>query len=167
MYGFMGKLLLVNLSTGEISAEPLDESMLRQFVGGAGFGARYLFDRMEQTTEPLSPANPLLFMTGPLVGTAAPLCGRYEVCARSPQTGLWGESNSGGRFGPYLRFSGYDGILFTGRSATPVYLSIRDGRAELHDARHLWGQDTYETQAHIQKELGDSALSVACIGIAG
>lgn len=167
MYGFMGKLLLVNLSTGEISAEPLDESMLRQFVGGAGFGARYLFDRMEQTTEPLSPANPLLFMTGPLVGTAAPLCGRYEVCARSPQTGLWGESNSGGRFGPYLRFSGYDGILLTGRSATPVYLSIRDGRAELHDARHLWGQDTYETQTSIQKELGESALSVACIGIAG
>ena len=167
MYGFMGKLLLVDLATGEISDERLDDLMLRQFVGGAGFGARYLFNRIEPGTDPLSPANPLLFMTGPLVGTTAPLCGRYEVCARSPQTGLWGESNSGGRFGPYLKFSGYDGILFTGRSATPMYLTIREGRAELCDAAHLWGQDTYETQTSIQKELSDSNLSIACIGIAG
>lgn len=167
MYGFMGKLLLVDLSTGKISDEQLDDQMLRHFVGGAGFGVRYLFDRIGQTTEPLSPANPLLFMTGPLVGTAAPLCGRYQVCARSPQTGLWGESNSGGRFGPYLKFSGYDGVLFSGRSSTPVFLTILDGRAELHDAAHLWGQDTYETQSSIQKELGDTNLSIACIGIAG
>jgi aldehyde:ferredoxin oxidoreductase len=167
MNGFMGKLLVVDLTTGRISTEPLNESYARQFVGGAGLACRYLYERIDRHTDPLGPGNPLLFMTGPLVGTAAPLCGRYEVCARSPQTGLWGESNSGGHFGPYLRFSGYDGVLFTGRAPQPVYLSIWNGQAELRDARHLWGKDTYETQDAIQAELGKAKVSVACIGPAG
>ncbi len=124
MHGFMGKLLVVDLTSGQISTLPLDEQYARQFVGGAGLACRYLCERIDRDTDPLGPENPLLFMTGPLVGTEAPLCGRYVVCARSPLTGLWGESNSGGRFGPYLRFSGYDGILFTGKAPHPVYLSV-------------------------------------------
>jgi aldehyde:ferredoxin oxidoreductase len=167
MHGFIGKLLLVDLTNGRLSTEPLDESYARQFVGGAGLACRYLYERIHRNTDPLGPENPLLFMTGPLVGTPAPLCGRYEVCARSPQTGLWGESNSGGRFGPYLRFSGYDGVLFTGRAPHPVYLSIWNGQAKLRDAQHLWGKDTYETQEAIQAELGDAKVSIACIGLAG
>jgi aldehyde:ferredoxin oxidoreductase len=167
MHGFIGKLLVVDLTSGHISTEPVNESYARQFVGGAGLACRYLYERIDRNTDPLGPENPLLFMTGPLVGTPAPLCGRYEVCARSPQTGLWGESNSGGRFGPYLRFSGYDGVLFTGRAPHPVYLSIWNGQAELRDARHLWGKDTYETQGAIQAELGDAKVSIACIGPAG
>jgi aldehyde:ferredoxin oxidoreductase len=167
MNGFVGKLLLVDLTSGRISSEPLNESYARQFVGGAGLACRYLYDRIDGNTNPLGPENPLLFLTGPLVGTPAPLCGRYEVCARSPQTGLWGESNSGGRFGPYLRFSGYDGVLFTGQAPHPTYLSIRNGQAELRDARQLWGKDTYETQKAIQTEFGHGKVSVACIGLAG
>lgn len=167
MDGYMGKLLVVDLTSGRIASEQLNESYARQFIGGAGFGCRYLYQQINNNTAPLGPENPLLFMTGPLVGTAAPLCGRYEVCARSPQTGLWGESNSGGRFGPYLRFSGYDGVLFTGRAPHPVYLSIWNGQAELHDAVHLWGKDTYDTQTAIQDELGNSKVSIACIGPAG
>jgi aldehyde:ferredoxin oxidoreductase len=167
MNGFMGRLLLVDLTSGRLSEEALDSGLMHQFVGGAGFAARYLYDRIDVHTDPLGPENPLLFMTGPLVGTAAPLCGRYEVCARSPQTGLWGESNSGGRFGPFLRFSGYDGVLFTGKAARPTYLAIRDGHAELRDAAHLWGKDTYETQEAIQAELQGTKLSIACIGVAG
>ena len=167
MNGFMGKLLIVDLTSGHLSTESLNESYARQFVGGAGLACRYLYDRIDRNTDPLGPENPLLFMTGPLVGTLAPLCGRYEVCARSPQTGLWGESNSGGIFGPCLRFSGYDGVLFTGRAPHPMYLSIWDGQAELRDAGHLWGKDTHETQEAIKSELGNAKVSVACIGLAG
>jgi aldehyde:ferredoxin oxidoreductase len=167
MNGYMGKLLVVDLTSGEISTEPLSEDYARQFVGGASLACRYLFERIGRDTDPLGPDNPLLFMTGPLVGTPAPLCGRYEVCARSPQTGLWGEANSGGRFGPYLRFAGYDGVLFTGRASHPMYLYLWDGQAELRDARPMWGKDTYETQEAIQAELGDARVSIACIGPAG
>jgi aldehyde:ferredoxin oxidoreductase len=167
MHGFTGKLLSVDLTSGEISDLPLHQAHARQFVGGASLACRYLFDRINHDTDPLGPDNPLMFMTGPLVGTAAPMCGRYVVCARSPQTGLWGEANSGGRFGPCLRFAGYDGILFTGRAAHPVYLSIWNGEAELHDARGLWGKDSYETQEEIKSELKVGPLSVACIGPAG
>jgi aldehyde:ferredoxin oxidoreductase len=167
MHGFMGKLLVVNLTSGDISTVALNEGYAREFVGGAGLACRYLYDRIDRDTDPLGPENPLMFMTGPLVGTVAPLCGRYVVCARSPQTGLWAESNSGGRFGPYLRFSGYDGVLFMGKASNPVYLSIWNGKVELKDARHLWGKDTYETQAMIRDELGGAKVSIACIGPAG
>ena len=167
MHGFMNKLLLVDLTSGKIKTRALEKSMVRQFVGGAGLGCRLLFDRIGADTDPLGPANPLLFMTGPLVGTAAPLCGRYEVCARSPLTGLWGEANSGGNFGPYLRFAGYDGVLFTGKAPHPVYLSLSNGQAELRDARGLWGKDSYATQDAIRAELDDAKVSIACIGPAG
>jgi aldehyde:ferredoxin oxidoreductase len=167
MNGFMGKILAVDLTSGDIAAVPLNEAYARQFVGGASLACRYLYDRIGHGTNPLGPENPLMFMTGPLVGTAAPMCGRYVVCARSPQTGLWGEANSGGRFGPHLRFSGYDGILFTGRAPHPVYLSVWNGEAELHDAGKLWGRDSYETQEEIKNELNVGPLSVACIGSAG
>jgi len=167
MKGFMGKLLVVDLSSGQISTEPLDEQYARRFVGGASLACRYLYDRIDPSIDPLGPQNPLLFMTGPLVGTKAPSCGRYVVCSRSPQTGLWAEANSGGRFGPYLRFAGYDGVLFTGRAPYPVYLSIWNGRAELRDARHLWGKDTRDTQAAIRDELAAAKVSIACIGPAG
>ncbi len=167
MDGFMGGLLTVDLSSGQISTVPLDERYVQDFVGGAGLACRYLFERIDRDTDPLGPENPLLFMTGPLVGTTAPLCGRHVVCARSPQTGLWGEANSGGRFGPSLRFAGYDGILFTGQASQPVYLSLWNGKAELRDARHLWRQDTYQTQEAIRDELGTGQVSIACIGRAG
>jgi aldehyde:ferredoxin oxidoreductase len=167
MYGYMGKLLRVDLTNGALHDEPLNESYVQEYLGGSGLAARYLYDLLDASTDPLGPENPLLFLTGPLVGTSAPACGRYEVCARSPLTGLWGESNSGGFFGPEMRFAGYDGILITGRSETPVCLTIVDGLASLRPAEHLWGQDTYATQEAIQSELRDSRVRVACIGPAG
>jgi aldehyde:ferredoxin oxidoreductase len=165
--GFLGKLLAVDLTHGEISTLLLNEAFARQFVGGASLACRYLYERIDRDTDPLGPDNPLLFMTGPLVGTVAPLCGRHTVCARSPQTGLWGQSMCGGRFGPDLRFAGFDGILITGRATHPVYLSIWNGRAELRDARGLWGLDTYAAQEAIRQELKHSPLSVSCIGAGG
>ena len=167
MNGYMGKLLRVDLTRGLLEDEPLNEEYARQYLGGSGLAARYLYDLIDVHTDPLGPENPLVFLTGPLVGTSAPACGRYEVCARSPLTGLWGESNSGGFFGPELRFAGYDGILIIGRAERPLYLSIIEGQAELRPAEHLWGRDTYATQELIRQELHEPRARVACIGPGG
>ncbi|MGD9047249.1 MAG: aldehyde ferredoxin oxidoreductase family protein [Anaerolineae bacterium] len=168
MSGYMGKLLVVDLTSGELKDEPIDPTMAHDFVGGAGYAARYLYDELGPDTEPLGPNNTLMFMTGPLVGTRAPSCGRHSVCAISPQTGIWGESNAGGFWGAELRFSGYDGIVVRGRSETPVWLLISEGQPPaLLDAADLWGLDTYETQQHIRDEVDDQKVRVASIGPAG
>ncbi len=168
MSGYLGKLLVVDLTKGEVKDEPLDPAIAHDFVGGAGYAARYLYDELGPETDPLGPENTLMFMTGPLVGTRAPSCGRHSVCALSPLTGIWGESNSGGFWGAELRFSGYDGIVVRGRSDKPVWLSVIEGQAPtLHDAGSLWGLDCYQTQQRIRDELGDQKVRVSSIGQAG
>jgi aldehyde:ferredoxin oxidoreductase len=167
MHGYLGKLLVVDLTSGKIEEEPLNENYANQFIGGSGLACRYLYDMLDTSVDPLNPANPLFFITGPLSGTRAPLCGRHVVCARSPLTGIWNESHVGGFVGAELRFAGYDGIIVRGSSSKPVYLWIQDGRAELREASHLWGKDTFETQAMIKEGLGDPRVRVACIGPAG
>ena len=175
MNGYMGKILYVDLSRGELRDEPLNEEYAHAFVGGSGLAARYVYDVVDGETDPLGPENPLVFMTGPLVGTAMPSAGRCSVCALSPLTRIWGESNTGGFFGPELRFAGYDGIIVTGRAEKPVWLSIVEGRAALHDATGpsaalgagLWGLDSYATQEQVRAALGEPKARVACIGVAG
>lgn len=168
MSGTMGKLLVVDLTNGQLEDEPIDPGLATDFVGGAGYAARYLYHELGPDTDPLGPDNVLMFMTGPLVGTRAPSCGRHEVCALSPQTGIWGESNSGGFWGPELKRAGYDGVVIRGRASGPVWLSIVEGRPPaLHDAAALWGLDTYRTQQRLRDELGDEKVRVACIGPAG
>ena len=167
MNGYMGKILRVDLSAGKIWDEPLNEEYTRAFAGGSGLAARYVYDMVDGDTDPLGPDNPLVFMTGPLVGTAMPSAGRCSVCALSPLTGIWGESNTGGFFGPELRFAGYDGIIVTGRAEKPVWLSIVAGQATLHDAASLWGLDSYATQEQARAALDEPKARVACIGVAG
>jgi aldehyde:ferredoxin oxidoreductase len=167
MNAYLGRILRVDLTRGEMRDEPLNEDFARSYVGGSGLAARYLFEVLDAHTDPLGPENPLFFLTGPLVGTSMTSAGRYSVCARSPLTGIWGEANSGGFFGPELRYAGYDGILFTGAASHPVWLSIREGRAALHDASNLWGSDIYATQTRLRDSLGDARARVACIGVAG
>ncbi len=167
MDGYIGKILRVDLGSGTIWDEPLNERYARNFVGGSGLAARYIYDMVDATTDPLGPDNPLIFMTGPLVGTAMPSAGRCSVCALSPLTSIWGESNTGGFFGPELRFAGYDGIIITGQAERPTWLSIVEGRAELHDGTRLWGLDSYATQEQVREILGEPAARVACIGPAG
>jgi aldehyde:ferredoxin oxidoreductase len=163
-----GRLLRVDLSNGETEPFAVDPAYVAGFVGGSGLAARLLWDHVTPEIDPLDPNNPLLFITGPLTGTAGPSVGRFVVCARSPRTGLWNESHCGGFWGPELRFAGYDGLFITGRASEPVYLWIRGGRAELRDASHLWGQtDTYTTQSAICEELGQPRARVAAIGPAG
>lgn len=163
-----GRLLIVDLTLGTMRDEAIDPAYAREYIGGSGLAARVLWDYLDPARDPLDPASPLLWITGPLTGTSGPTTGRFSICARSPQTRLWGESNIGGFVGPELRYAGYDGVLVTGRAEAPVYLWIHNGQAELRDAGHLWGRaDTYETQRRIKAEVGEPQARVACIGLAG
>lgn len=165
----MGRLLRVDLTAGRLWDEPLNADYARDFVGGSGLGARYLADYVTADTDPLGPDNPLIFMTGPFVGTQFPAAGRYSVVARSPATRLTGEANSGGHWGPALRHAGYDGIIVTGQSPRPVYLSVLNGEAALHDAGDLWGLNHYDTQDRVKAAVARDRLRVrvVTIGAAG
>jgi aldehyde:ferredoxin oxidoreductase len=163
--GYMGKLLWVNLGNGEIKEEIPDENLYRDFIGGYGIGARILYDRQKGGVDPLGPENILGMITGPLTGSPALGGVRYQAVAKSPLTGTWGDANSGGFFGPYLKFAGYDAVFFTGISEKPVYLFIDNGKAELKDASHLWGKNTYETEDVLEAE--HKGGRVICIGPAG
>jgi aldehyde:ferredoxin oxidoreductase len=159
----------IDLTTGEVGNLEIPPEWTRDFLGGGSLAARILYDVLTPDLDPLSPQAPLLFLNGPLSGTAGPAVGRFVVCGKSPYTGIWGESNCGGFWGPELRKAGFDGLLITGRAAEPVYLWIVDNKVEIRPARHLWGLDTYSTQAAVLKELGQEAAgaSVAVIGPAG
>jgi len=161
--GYMGKLLFVDLSNGEIKDEVLDEKICYDFIGGYGIGARIIYSHQKPGADPLGPGNILGFMTTLLAGTPAPGGARFTVMAKSPIYGGWGDANSGGFFGPHLKFAGYDGVFVSGVSAKPVYLFINNGKAEIRDASHLWGKDTYETEDMLHAEHGKQT-HVACIG---
>jgi aldehyde:ferredoxin oxidoreductase len=158
--GYMGKLLFVDLSTGDITEETPDERLYREFVGGYGIGARVLYSRQKGGVDPLGPENTLGLLTGPLTAC------RFTAVGKSPLTGGWGDANAGGFFGPNLKFAGYDGVFVTGISARPVYLFIENGGAELKDATHLWGKSTFATDDLLQAEHGKNARAVS-IGPAG
>lgn len=164
--GYMGKLLWVDLSTGKTQVEQPDDAFYRKYIGGYGIGSRLLYDRMKPAADPLGPGNILGLVTGPVTGTLIPAAARYCAVARSPLTGGWGDANSGGFFGPYLKFSGFDGVFFTGISNKPVYLLIDEGKAELKDAHALWGKDAYETETTLESEYGKQSR-VSCIGPSG
>lgn len=165
-HGFMGKMLFVDLTSKQLKEEELDEKTARDYIGGYGLGAKILFERQKPGVDPLGPDAMLGLVTGMLTGTDALGGSRYVMVGKSPLTGGWGDANSGGNVGPYLKFAGYDAVFFSGISDTPVYLYIEDGKAELKDASHLWGKDTFETQDILREEHGKK-LEVACIGPSG
>lgn len=161
------RLLFVDLTTGRIGCSTIPENYLKEYIGGSGLGVRVLWDWLNPSTSPLDPSSPLLFITGPLTGANGPATGRFTVCGRSPQTGLWGEANIGGFVGPELRYAGFDAVLVTGKAPTPVYLWIHQGDAQIRDASHLWGKtDIYETQVQIRQELEEPRARIVCIGLA-
>ncbi|HIE26679.1 TPA: aldehyde ferredoxin oxidoreductase, partial [Candidatus Poribacteria bacterium] len=164
--GYMGKLLFVDLANGKLEEEALEEEICRKYLGGYGVGAKILYDRMKPGIDPMGPENILGFLTGPLTGTPALIGSRYVVVCKSPLTHSWGDANSGGYFGPALKFAGYDGVLFSGISEKPVYLFINEGKAQLIDASGLWGKDSNETDDMLKAEYG-SDVRLTCIGPAG
>ena len=163
----MQPIAKINLSNRSISPFKIPEDWERQYLGGASLAARLLYDHLSPDLEPLSPEAPLLFLNGPLSGTSGPAVGRFVVCARSPATRLWGESNCGGFWGPELRKCGLDGLWIEGQADEPVYLWIREGQIEIRPAHHLWGLETYQTQSAITEELMGGNIRVAAIGPAG
>ncbi len=166
MYSYMGKLLYVDLSKNSCQAVPLDERLVELFVGGKGFGAKILYDLLPPGCDPLSPENVLMFMAGPLTGTLAPAM-RGCVITRSPLTGTFVDSYFGGHFAPEIRYAGFDGIIITGAAETPCYIWVDNGVAEIRNATHLWGLDTFTVTELIKEELGDRTVKTACIGPAG
>lgn len=166
-YGWAGKILEINLSTKTIVPQPLSREMAGGYLGQAGINAKFLYDYTTREMDPLAPAAPLIFGVGPLGGTMAPCSGRFTVTFKSPLTGIFGDSNCGGHWGPELKMAGYDHIIITGRADQPVYIWIDDDRVEIRDARHIWGKTTWETDALIKGELADNTVQVACIGPAG
>jgi aldehyde:ferredoxin oxidoreductase len=164
--GYASKILRVDLSSSKIHIEDLKEELARQFIGGSGLGAKFLYDMTDERTDPLGPENPLIFMAGPFTGTAVPLSGRHAVVSGSPLTGIFGESDVGGTWGANLKKAGFDGIIVTGKSEKPVYLWVHDGKWELRDASHLWGVDTYDVDPILRGETHQKAV-VSTIGQAG
>ena len=165
-FGFMGNLLRVNLTNRSVTIEKIPEQWTRMYLGGAGVASKYLFDEVPADTDALSPDNKLIFMTGPLTGTSSASASRYSVVAKSPLTGIWGHGNSGGSFGPAMKRSGYDGVLFEGISDTPVYLSIMDGKAMILPADDLWGMTVPETEDVLSQKAGRK-VNIASIGPGG
>ncbi|MBI2919004.1 MAG: aldehyde ferredoxin oxidoreductase family protein [Chloroflexi bacterium] len=167
MSGYMGKLLWVDLTQGKIESLPLDGGLARDYIGGVGLGTRLVYDLVARDTDPLSPENHLVFAAGPLTGTTFPTSSRYEVCTRSPQTGIWLDAGASGKWGAELKRTGYDAIVIHGASPRPAYLLVTGETAELRDAADLWGQDAIEVQGYLRTRLGERALKVAAIGPAG
>ncbi len=164
-----GRLLEVDLSSGKISTRTVDEQILRDYIGGSGLAAKlFLDDGVPAGCDPLGPENNLYIITGPLSGSGLPATPRFTLAAKAPLTGIWGEANCGGNFGPALKFAGWDGIVVRGQSDKPVTLVIEDDKAELQDASDLWGKDTYETDdALAAKFEGKPKVRNISIGQAG
>ncbi len=166
MHAWMGKVLRIDLTSGKISKEPLRTDWAKDYVGARGLGTRYMYEEVDPKVDPLSPENKLMMLSGPLTATFAPCGGRYEVVTKGALTGAIAAANSGGSFGPELKFAGYDMIIFEGKADKPVYVWIKDGEVEIRDAAALWGKDVPDTTDAI-REVTDPEVRVACIGPAG
>jgi aldehyde:ferredoxin oxidoreductase len=166
MYGWTGTILRIDLSSGKVTREALDPQVARQYIGARGLGGYIVRSEVDPKTDALSPANKLVFATGPLTGTFAPSAGRYNVVTKGPLNGSLAASNSGGAFGPELKYAGYDAVVIEGKAKKPVYLWIKDAEIEIRDAADVWGLTVPDTTDAIRAATDDEA-KVACIGPAG
>ncbi|MDW7740089.1 MAG: aldehyde ferredoxin oxidoreductase family protein [Bacillota bacterium] len=161
-----GKLLEINLSSGQTRVRDIDDKVQKLFFGGRSLGAKLLYDELMKGVEPLSPDNKLFVLTGPVTGTIVPNAGKYVVVTKSPLTGAFLDSYASGLISAQIRFAGYDGLLISGKAEKPVYIWIKDDQVEIRDAGHLWGKDTIESEDLIKEETEDQA-GVMVIGPAG
>jgi len=162
-----GKILRVDLTKGACTDEPLNMDWAQKYLGQRGLASKYLCEEIDPRVNPLSPKNKLIMATGPLTGTSASTAGRYSVITKGALTGAIACSNSGGFFGNEMKNAGYDMIIFEGRAKTPVYLLLRDGKAELLDGRGYWGKSVWDTEEGIKEKHGDPLIRVASIGVSG
>ena len=160
------KIARINLTTGDISVEPLDMELAHKFIGGRGLGTKMLYDAGVATVDPLSPENQLIYITGPMTGAAAPSTGRYMVVTKSPLTGMIACSNSGGIWGAKLKYAGWDAIIVEGEAPEWAYIVIDDDKIEIRDASDLIGMKS-ELIDDTLKERHGQDFSVLNIGPAG
>lgn len=162
-----GKILRVDLTAGTVKSEPLNMAWAKEYLGSRGLATKYICDEVDPKVDPLSPANKIIWATGPLTGTMASTGGRYTVVTKGPLTGAIACSNSGGYWGAELKSAGWDMVIFEGASPKPVYLFVSDDVAELRDASHLWGKSVWETEEALKKGHQDPLLRISSIGLAG
>jgi len=165
--GYTGKILRINLTDQTSKEEKLPLEIAKSFIGGAGFGIKYLFDEVPAGADPLGPENKLIFASGPFSGTTIPCASRMAVTAKSPLTGAVGMSLTGGYFPVELKFAGYDALIVEGKAEKPTYVWIKDGDVKFRSAKRVWGMKTTDCQQIIKNELNDQNVRIACIGPAG
>ncbi|MDD5168778.1 MAG: aldehyde ferredoxin oxidoreductase N-terminal domain-containing protein, partial [Syntrophales bacterium] len=166
MKGNTGKIINVDLTAGKVEIETLPSDYYKKYIGGSGLAAKIFWDRGRFDIDPLAPEAMLIFMNGPFAGLRLSGASRNSVAGCSPLTGHWGDSSSGGFFAPELRYAGFDGIIITGRAATPSMLIIEDGKIEIADASPYWGKGTQEVTVALKKKFG-KAVRTLVIGPAG
>lgn len=164
LYGYAGRILRINLSTRRIKVEEVNEKLARMYLGGRGFNIAKLYDEVDPSVDPLSPENKLMIATGPIPGTGFPLGARLNVSAKSPQTGILGDSNVGGHYAAEMKYAGFDQIIIEGRSSRPVYIYICNGEVEIRDAEGIWGLTISKTYDALRRELRDPGVQIAAIG---
>ncbi len=163
-YGYAGRVLRIDLSREKYHIQPLEKELIAGYLGGRGFNSKRLMDEVPGGTDPLGPENRLMFATGPLVGTGFPTASRFNVSAKSPLTGILGDSNAGGHFSAEMKYAGYDQIILEGISKNLVYIFIDDDDVSLINAGHLSGMDVYETTKAVKEEIGDRSVQVCAVG---
>ena len=164
---YLGKILRINLATKKTSVENIDENRIAKLLGGRGLAAKMYYDEIGPQVKPLDPENKLIFMTGPLTGVKLPSTTKFQVATKSPETGMYMCSNSGGEFGPQLKMSGFDGLVIEGAADGWTFLTIRDGEVGFHDASSMKGLGAHETLEVLKDALGDRRASTMSIGPAG
>jgi aldehyde:ferredoxin oxidoreductase len=163
--GFQDNVARIDLSSGDVNYEGIDEEDAKKYIGARGLGVKYVFDRGPDV-DPMGEENLLAFTNGPLTGTQTVMSGRIAICTKSPLTGTVTDSHHGGWSGARLKWAGLDGLLFEGRAEDPVYAVVEDGEVSLHDASHVWGEDTHETRETIEEELeGSYGKNMSFMGI--
>ncbi len=165
--GYTGKILRINLTDQAAKEEELPLETAQDFIGGAGFGIKYLFDEVKAGTDPLGSDNKLIFASGPFSGTTIPCASRMAVTAKSPLTNAVGVALTGGHFPVELKFAGYDALIIEGKAEKPTYVWIKGGEVKFRSAKKVWGMRTTDTQQIIKNELNDQNVRIACIGPAG
>jgi aldehyde:ferredoxin oxidoreductase len=165
--GYTGKILRINLTNQTTKEEALPLETAKNFIGGAGFGIKYLFDEVKARTDPLGPENKLIFASGPFSGTTIPCASRMAVAAKSPLTNAVGVALTGGYFPVELKYAGYDVLIIEGKAENPTYVWIKDGKTQFRSAKKVWGMKTTDCQQMLKNELNDQNVRIACIGPAG
>jgi len=165
--GWTRKILRIDLTSASVKTEPLNMEWAQQYLGQRGLASKYLVEEIDPKADPLSPANKIIYATGPLTGTAASTGGRYSVVTKGALTNAIACSNSGGYFGAELKFAGWDMVIVEGRSPKPVYIAIIDDQVEIKDASAIWGKSVWDADEWIKKHHQDPMMHIAAIGVAG